>query len=148
MSSKWLPAKWPSMPTTEFNFGFLTLCSYPMAQKSFNPHESTRVMTVFGKQLPTWATTQSKYGLCRTLVSSNALIQDSVSECMRHCRHWAVMSIRVRVARHDIHWWRKSLMPAFTGRLPRFAKSDDNLPANAQCWNIVRTFKWNLNQIE
>lgn len=120
ISWKWLPAKCPNIPTTEFSFGFLTLYSYPIAQKSFSPHDKTLVITVFGKQLPTWATTQSKYGLCSTLVSNNALMQDSVFECIRHCKHCAVISIKVRVARHDIHCCRKSLMPALTGKLPRF----------------------------
>lgn len=59
------------MPTTEFNFAdLLEFGSFFLAQKSFNPHESTLVMTVLGNELPTWATTQSKCGEWATLVSS------------------------------------------------------------------------------
>ncbi len=46
---------------------------------TLSPTESTRLMTVWGKQEPMCATTQSKWGAWRTLVSSSAAIQLSVS---------------------------------------------------------------------
>lgn len=72
ISLAWLPAKCPKIPTTDFNFGeFLTWSNDLFCVKSFNPTDKTLVITVLGKQLPTWATTQSKFGECFTDVSKN-----------------------------------------------------------------------------
>jgi hypothetical protein len=46
---------------------------------TLRPTERTLLITVFGKQEPMWATTQSKWGACFTLVSNRAAIQLSVS---------------------------------------------------------------------
>jgi hypothetical protein len=92
-------------------------------------------MTVSGKQPPTWATTQSKWGPCLTLASSKAEAHFSVwlsSSCLNVEMHSTVKSARILPDSVLSHMGRAS-------RMPRGSEADPE----PMCFSVeLRRYLW------